>query len=417
MFAGTVLLHAVKPPVRFVRHLGLGAHVGEVIDRTAVLTVVRIKAPVVGCVLQAFLDDAGVDAVDRQVARVLVAAAHVPLAAEVGLVARAFEGLRQQVLAQVGAALVVGGVADGVASGQEGGARDGTNRCRIKAFETDGTGAAGAKAVHRRRLDRHLAWRAVIAHIAPALVVGDDDDNVGGRLSADAQGHWLDGAAPRRVGDFNAEIEIARSRRRAVEQAAAAQAQSRRQGATDQRPDIAAATAAAGAQGLRVGSERAAGRQRRGCADGWGRCHCKAGVAAGAGARQGVIGNDAVIQRGPVGLGRNAGAPHSVIGGAIAVLAVVEHRQSDGRKPLRAVDHNVVNADSWRPRGLRHRATRILKAELQVGAALAGIERVAVGLGAAIGLGGEAVIEAAGKGADRRCAGVGVGRRAEGEAG
>ena len=263
MLARSVLLHAIEPPVGNIERVGLGAVVRVVIDRAGILAVVRVEAAIERRVLQALLDDAGVHTIHERVMQVLVTAAHVPLAAHEGLVARRLEGLRHEMLAQISAAGVIRGVTDRIAAGEHGRACHRAHRRRVEALQADGTRTRRAKAVHVRRLDRHLARRRVIAHIAPALIIRDDDDHVRSRHGGNRECKSLRGAAIGRIRHFDGKIKISGLSRRAAQNAATAQREAIRQRTAEKAPSIACAASARGGKSLRISPRRAAIRQRR----------------------------------------------------------------------------------------------------------------------------------------------------------
>ncbi len=229
VLARSVLLHAIEPPVGTVEIFRLGRPVRVVINRAGILAVVRIKAAIERRVLQALLDDAGVHTIHERVMQILVTAAHVPLAAHEGLIARRLEGLRHQMLAQIRAASVVRGMTDRIAAGEHGRACHRAHRRRVEALQADGTRTRRAKAVHVGRLDRHLARRRVIAHIAPTLVIRDDDDHIRSGHGGDRERKSLRGTASGRIGHFGRKIKSARLSRSAAQNASTAQSEAIRQ--------------------------------------------------------------------------------------------------------------------------------------------------------------------------------------------
>ena len=112
---GFIERNAVQPPVHAIAQTGVAGAVGEVIDGSAILAVVDVPAPILGQVGIALLNHRDGGTVDRGAVDVVAPAAKMPFATHVSLVARGFKSLRHEVFAQIQAASVAGGGADGVA--------------------------------------------------------------------------------------------------------------------------------------------------------------------------------------------------------------------------------------------------------------------------------------------------------------
>ena len=337
MLARSVLLHAIQPPVGNIERLGLGAVVSVVINRAGILPVERVPAAIVRRILQTFLDHAHRAAVDVEVIDVLVAATEVPLAAHEGLVTRRLEGLWHEMLAQIKATFVVGAVANGIASGHQSRACDAANRRRIKALQAN---ASRRKAIHVRRLNRHLTRRRVIAHIAPALVIGDDDDDVWRCHGGEGERKSLRGTASGRIGDFGRKIESACLSRRAAQNATTAQRDAIGQRTAEKAPNIARAAATRGSQRLVVSTCRAAIRQRRRRGDRRSRSDRVARATRCGGAACCASGRNGKVHRRSIGLRGNGGTPEA--------SAEVRHGDHGGWSACGQCDGDVVDVRARR---------------------------------------------------------------------
>lgn len=339
MFARSVLLHAIQPPVGNIERLSLGAVVSVVINRAGILPVERVPTAIVRRILQTFLDHAHRAAVHVEVIQVLVAAAEMPLAAHEGLVARRLEGLRHQMLAQIKATLVVGAVTNRVAARHQGGASHAANRRRIEAFQTN---ARRRKTIHVRCLNRHLTRRRVITHIAPTLVIGDDDDNVRSRHRCDRERESLRGAASGRIGHFCRKIEGACLSWRAAQNAATVQRDAIGQRTAEKAPNIARAASARGGQSLVVSTRRAAIRQGRCRDDRRSRSDGVARAARCRGAARSAGGRDGEVHRRSIGLRGDRGTPETT--------TEIRHTDLRGRSACCQRDGDVVDVRAGRTR-------------------------------------------------------------------
>ena len=100
LIRGFVDLYAVFPPIQHVFEPRLTGHVGEIIDRTAVGSLVVIPAAIVRRVFHPFLSDGDRIAVEGSRVGIVDGASEVPFAAHVRLVAGCFEGLRHDMFLQ-----------------------------------------------------------------------------------------------------------------------------------------------------------------------------------------------------------------------------------------------------------------------------------------------------------------------------
>ena len=378
----------------------------------------RVKAAIERRVLQTFLDNPRGHAIECDETFVLIAPTHVPLAAHEGLIACRLESLRHQMLAQIGATCVVRGMTDRIAAREQGRTCHRAHRGAVEAFQADRTRPRGAETVHRRRLNRHLARWRVIAHIAPALVIRDDDDHVWRGHGGDGERKSLRGATIGRIGHFDGEVEVSGLSRCAAQNTAGAQRDAIRQRTAEKAPNIARAASAGGGQGLAISTRRAAIWQRRRRGDRRSRSdgvarrrRCRRAAATAAHRRNGEV------HRGSIRLRRNCAAPDAVIRRAITMQTVVIHRHHRRRRTARRIHHDVVHIETRRTRRRGGAVAGELPADLCVRAEFRACEAVAIGLRRAVRLRRVAVVQGGGRESDGSRGAVEERRRVDGESG
>ena len=241
----------------------------------AILAVVQFPAAVVGAVSVAFLKDAHGLSVDGLVADVVFRPAAVPFAGDEGLITGGIEGLRNDVLAQIKTARIVHARADGVASRLQTGARHAAHSGGIEALHAD---AGRREAVHVRRVNVHTTRISVVADVRPALVIGEDDENVW--RGAAGEGERLRHRMRRAVRHGGGEAVASDRRGCAAESPVCAQRDSRGQRAARHIPGVTGSRAAGHCKHLRVSGAGQCVRERCCRADGQ---RLRDGVAAGVG--------------------------------------------------------------------------------------------------------------------------------------
>ena len=246
------ILHTVQPPVRhqpgglrnWVQERGRIMREGI---NDAILAVVQFPATIEGPILVAFLDHSHRLSVDDLVADVVLGPAAVPLSGDEGLITSGIERLRHDVLAQVKAARVVHARADSVASRVQTGTSHTAHCRRIEALHAD---AGRGEAVHVRCVNVYAPWIGVIADVRPALVIREDDEDVG--RSAGRQSERIDSSVPRIVSHGSGEVVGANRRRCAAKRAGCTQCHSWRKYSARHTPSVAGARAARCRERLRV---------------------------------------------------------------------------------------------------------------------------------------------------------------------
>ena len=363
VLARTILLHSIEPPIRNVLTQRLCGAVREVVNRAAVLPVVREPAAVVRCVFQALLDDARVLPVYSREAEVLVRATEVPLADHVALVARRVEGLRHHVLAEIKATLIVRAVPDRVSTGHQTGARHAANRSGIETLQTDRSRHCRAEGVHVRRLNRHLTRSSVVADIRPALVIRDDDHDVRRRFHRESEGlccrvtHAVrrgGGEVGRACGSRCSTEGAIRSKREPWRQRAAGDAPSVRPRAARRRESLCVRRT-----GERTGKRRSCGdreRERRGVTT----CARKSRYHAGA-----IRGGDGEADAAATCKSGQLRSIHTIASGTVSMQPVIEHRDCCWRISGNRFHHDVINV-SLRSGRSPHPVSNELETQLEV---------------------------------------------------